>query len=261
MEFIVKILFPDCSNAIMLYTCSFLRRSRHTRAGVRANLSATNGFFSTAAAYGREDAAKESGATTAKGFPDDESLMTQIQEGDEQALVLLLERHAGRVFAIGLKVLRDREEAEELVQDVFFQLYRKSHLYNRNRGAARSWLLQTAYHRAFDRREYLQSRRFYDSRSVEEVADEMRASSDVEYEALLNQREAILRQAFEELSEKQRQTLTLFFFEGYTLREISEHTKEALPNIRHHYYRGLKQLKQVFDVSILAKNGQAHHGF
>ena len=187
--------------------------------------------------------------------------MLRIQEGDEQALALLLERYAGSVFAIGLKVLRDREEAEELVQDVFFQLFRKSHLYDPSRGAARSWLLQTAYHRAFDRREYLQARRFYDTRSVEDFAEEMRASSDVEYEARLNQSEAILRKAFEELSEKQRQTLTLFFFEGYTLREVSEQMKEALPNIRHHYYRGLKHLKEVFDVTLLAKKGQAYHEF
>lgn len=187
--------------------------------------------------------------------------MLQIQGGDEQALATLLERYAGTVFAIGLKVLRDREEAEELVQDVFFQVYRKCKLYDRNRGSARAWLLQTAYHRAFDRRDYLQSRRFYDSRSVDELAEEMRANSDVEYEARLNQGEAIVRKAFEGLSEKQRQTLTLFFFEGYTLREISEQMNEALPNIRHHYYRGLKQLKGVFDVSMLGKSGRAHHGF
>jgi RNA polymerase sigma-70 factor (ECF subfamily) len=143
-------------------------------------LSATNGFFSTAASYVAQGRERRSPA--AKVLPEDEVLMLRIQAGDEQALGLLLERYANIVLGIGLKVLRDREEAEELVQDVFFQVYRKCQLFDPNRGAARAWLLQTAYHRAFDRREYLRVRRFYDSKSVEEVAEEMRASSDVEYE-------------------------------------------------------------------------------
>jgi RNA polymerase sigma-70 factor (ECF subfamily) len=160
-------------------------------------LSATNGFFSTAEAYLAQR--REQRSSTAKVLPEDEMLMLRIQAGEEHALGLLLERYANIVLGIGLKVLRDREEAEELVQDVFFQVYRKCRLFDPSRGTARAWLLQTAYHRAFDRREYLRCRRFYDNRSVEEIAEEMRASSDVEYEAQVSQGETILRKAFLEL--------------------------------------------------------------
>ena len=218
-------------------------------------MSATNGFFSTAAAYATQDVEKRSSAGAA--CPEDEALMVRIQNGDEQALALLLERYAHTVLGIGLKVLRDREEAEELVQDVFFQVYRKCRLFDSTRGTTRAWLLQTAYNRAFDRREYLQSRHFYENHRVDELADIMRASSDVEYEARVHQGQTILRRAFEELSEKQRQTLTLFFFEGYTLREISEHLKEPLPNVRHHYYRGLKHLKDSGSITSLGRSRQA----
>jgi len=69
-----------------------------------------------------------------------------------------------------------------------------------------------AYHRAFDRRDYLQVRRFYDNRSVEELANVVRAYTDVEYEARIKQSETFLRKAFEILSEKQQLTLSLFFF-------------------------------------------------
>ena len=222
-------------------------------------MSATNGFFSTTAAYAAESVARRSAAT--KVFPEDENLMLRIQTGDEQALGVLLERYATTVLSIGLKVLRDREEAEELVQDVFFQVYRKCQLYDPSKGTARTWLLRTTYHRAFDRREYLQLRRFYDSRSVDEVAHQIRATSDVEYEAQISQRETIVRKAFDELTEKQRETLTLFFFEGYTLREISERLQESLPNIRHYYYRGLKQLKGCLDLTRKGQDHQAVHGF
>jgi hypothetical protein len=104
-------------------------------------LSATNGFFSTAEAYlvqGREQR-----SSTAKVLPEDETLMLRIQAGEEHALGLLLERYANIVLGIGLKVLRDREEAEELVQDVFFQVYRKCRLFDPSRGTTRAWLLQT----------------------------------------------------------------------------------------------------------------------
>jgi RNA polymerase sigma-70 factor, ECF subfamily len=220
-----------------------------------ATLSATNGFFSAIAGYAARTAERRSSAPTVS--PEDSLLMARIQAGDEEALGLLLERYAGIVLGIGLKILRDREEAEELVQDVFFQVYSKCRLYDCNRGTPRAWLLQTAYHRAFDRREYLQVRRFYDSKSVEELAEVMRASCDVELQARLNQGEEILRRAFDELTERQRQTLTLFFFEGYTLREISEELKESLPNVRHHYYRGLKHLKESTNITLLAKGRQA----
>jgi RNA polymerase sigma-70 factor, ECF subfamily len=224
---------------------------------IEGDLSATNGFFSTTAAYAAESVARKPASTRVS--PEDESLMLRIQSGDEQALGLLFERYATTVLSIGLKVLRDREEAEELVQDVFFQVYRKSQLYDPAKGTARTWLLRTTYHRAFDRREYLQLRRFYDTRSVDDIADQMCAASDVEYEVQINQREAIVRKAFEELSEKQRETLTLFFFEGYTLREISEHLKESLANIRHYYYRGIKHLKSHLDRPANGRGKQALH--
>jgi RNA polymerase sigma-70 factor (ECF subfamily) len=221
-------------------------------------LSITNGVLSAA---GYAATSSERRSSPAAVSPEDEALMLRIQGGDEQALALLMERYANVVLGIGFKILRDREEAEELLQDVFFQVYRKCHLYDSKRGTARAWLLQTAYHRAFDRREYLQIRRFYDNKSVEELADVMRASCDVEYEARLNQGEKILRRAFDELSEKQRQTLTLSFFEGYTLREISEVLREPLANVRHHYYRGLKHLKESANLTTLVKGRQAYHGF
>lgn len=219
-------------------------------------MSATNSFFPPAAYPAAE---MERQVTPAKLHPEDEALMARIQKGDEQALGQLLERYGAIVMSIGLKVLRDREEAQELVQDVFFQVFRKRDLYDPKKGSARAWLLQTAYHRAFDRREYLQIRGFYDRRNVEELVNLMQASSNVEREAQTRQRETILRQAFEGLSPKQRQTLTLFFFEGYTLREISEQLNEPLPNVRHHYYRGLKTLKASGGLNPL-KEGSLQNG-
>ncbi len=219
---------------------------------------ATNSFFPPSAAYSAAEVERQS--AQANVLADDEGLMVRIQKGEEHALGLLLERYGTVVMAIGVKVLRDREEAQELVQEVFFQVFRKCDLYDPGKGTARAWLLQTAYRRAFDRREYLQIRGFYECKNVEDLVEIMQASSSVEREALINEQEAILRQAFADLTTKQKSTLTLFFFEGYTLREISEKMKEPLPNVRHHYYRGLKTLKEHLGMNP-AKGEALHHGF
>jgi RNA polymerase sigma-70 factor, ECF subfamily len=212
-------------------------------------VSASDGVFPTAA-FPTPAIEKET-TVLSIARSEDELLMMRVQNGDEGALGQLFDRHAQTVLGIGMRVLRDPGEAQELVQDVFLQVYQKCHLFDPERGTARAWLLQTAYHRAFDRREYLQFRRFYENQNLEDYSEVMRASSDVEYEAQLEECEAVLRKAFEGLNENQRVTLQLFFFEGYTLREISDRLKEPLPKVRHFYYRGLKKLKESVDINSL----------
>ena len=180
-------------------------------------------------------------ATSARS--EDEALIARVQAGDEIALGTLLDRYARLVIGVGSRVLRDPGEAQELVQDVFLHVYRKCQLFDPKKGSFRAWLIQIASHRAFDRREYLNLHRFYDDRNLDDFVDVIQAACDVEYEAQVNQSEAALRKAFGELSDKQRATMELYFFEGYTLREISQRLNESLANTRHYYYRALERLK------------------
>ena len=174
---------------------------------------------------------------------EDAGLMELVQAGDESALGQLLDRHGRLVLRIGVRVLRDPGEAQELVQDTCLQVFRKAKLFDPTRGSFRSWLSQIAARRAFDRREYLTLHRFYDDRNLDDYVDLICGDVDVEYQTLLLQSEALLRQTFNALSDKQRTTLELYFFEGYTLREISQRLNESLANIRHYYYRALERLK------------------
>jgi RNA polymerase sigma-70 factor (ECF subfamily) len=183
-------------------------------------------------------------SSLASARTDDEALIARVQAGDQAALGTLLERHSRLVLGIGARVLRDPGEAQELVQDVFLHVYRKCRLFDPEKGSFRSWLLRIASHRAFDRREYLNLHRFYDERNLDDFVDVIQAACDLEYQAQVSQGEAALRHAFRELSEKQRVTLELYFFEGYTLREISERLNESLANTRHYYYRALDRLKK-----------------
>lgn len=177
--------------------------------------------------------------------------MVRVQAGDEAALGTLLDRYARLVLGIGYRILRDPGEAQELVQDVFLHAYRKCQLFDPQKGAFRSWIVCITCHRALERREYLTLHRFYDHRNLDDFADVFQAATNLEHEAEIEQYGQILRKAFEELNERQHRTVQMYFFEGYTLREISERLNESLPNTRHYYYRALEHLRSTVAINSI----------
>lgn len=178
----------------------------------------------------------------------DESLLRQVQEGDKSALGVLFRRHARSVRNVAYRVLRNEAEADDLVQEVFLFIFRKAALFDAAIGAARSWIFQIAYHRAFDRRRYLNSRHFYSVQELDDAAFQMASQTkqplfdEFSIEGILGSDLAARFNA--RLTTEQRETIELFFFEGYTLREIAELTGRSLVNVRNHYYRGLGRLRR-----------------
>ena len=100
----------------------------------------------------------------------DEVLIARICEGEKEAFGCLFRRYARLVRAIGYKILRDESEADDLLQDVFLFVHRKSEVFDSSKSPARSWIVQVTYHRAIDRRRYLDSRHFYTRVDLEDVA-------------------------------------------------------------------------------------------
>lgn len=176
--------------------------------------------------------------------PSDEELMARIQAKDPKGLDLLYSRYARLVFGIGLRILNDKSEAEEVVQEAFFFLYQKALLFDPAKGSAKGWVMQIAFSRARDRRAHLLRRGFYSGTDVESLDDTLQGESDVEREVGLRIDFSRLLCAFEDLSEMQRRTLELFYFQGLELREISQRLNEPFGNVRHHLYRGLERLRK-----------------
>jgi RNA polymerase sigma-70 factor (ECF subfamily) len=174
----------------------------------------------------------------------DEELMALLKKGDADALRALFSRFSRLVMGIALRILRDRGEAEEIVQDVFVYLHGKAGLYDSAKGSARQWIVQVAWHKSLTRREYLGRRAFYAGTDVESLVDTLLGGTDLDREVESRLNRGQLEKAFEELPETQRRTLALFFFEGLELREVSEQLNESLSNIRHYYYRGLQRLRK-----------------
>ena len=196
----------------------------------------------------RNDVAERT-VETITAFPEvsDELLLRQVSKGAKDELGLLFRRHAHAVRNVAYRVLRNEAEADDLVE-VFLFIFRKAALFDASQGAARSWIFQVAYHRAFDRRRYLNSRHFYTSRDLDQTAqrladprDEL-AVHEVSMEGILGK--GLTTRFNAQLTPEQQETIRLFFFEGYALKEIAQLTGRSLVNVRQHYYRGLARLRK-----------------
>jgi RNA polymerase sigma-70 factor, ECF subfamily len=227
--------------ACVLYKSSFPAPSRRFSNGESLSSSASDGLFPAASAWARSR--KDDDAPTPPAKADDASLMARVQASDEAALGELLERYARLVLGIGYRILRDSGEAQELVQDVFLHVYRKAHIFDPQRGSFRTWVIRIACSRALNRRQYLNLRRFYDDRNLDDYVGVFQAATNLDYQVELGQCGRALQEAFEELNEKQRKTVEMYFFEGYTLREISVRLNDSLGNTRHYYYRAMEKLR------------------
>jgi RNA polymerase sigma-70 factor (ECF subfamily) len=177
----------------------------------------------------------------------DESLLSKTCAGDRDALALLFRRYARPVWSVGQRILQDKAEAEDLVQEVFLYIHRKSTLFDASKGSARSWIIQVAYTQALLRRRGLKTHGFYLSgiadRPVEcHQTDDKGAHYDHSVEGLFGRNG--WKKILEDLTQDQRETFWLHFFEGYTFTEIAEKLGQSYASVRNHHYRGLEKLRK-----------------
>jgi RNA polymerase sigma-70 factor, ECF subfamily len=176
----------------------------------------------------------------------DIELITRLRDGQQEALSPLFDRYHRLVLSIAAKIVHDRTEAEDLMQEVFFEVYRSAGRFDPDRGAAKSWIIQFAYYKSLKRRRYLTLRgAFEDSQIRAFEADEATEAPSPQNEDFSNEEIlAVVQQGLGELTPKQREVVQLICFEGLLFREIAERTHESLNNVRHHYYRGIGKLRE-----------------
>ena len=185
----------------------------------------------------------------------DEALLRGICENDRTALAALFRRYAAVVRGVAYRVLRNAAEADDLLQDIFLLVHRLCGTFDRSKGSARFWILQMTYRRAISRRRYLNSRHFYTHLDLDQAANQLGGGagsdrSEASINDIIDRKEA-LQTWLTELSECQRQTLHLFFYEGYTFEEIAAKLGQTVGNARNHYYRGLQKLRKQISAGKL----------
>lgn len=147
----------------------------------------------------------------------DAALVARMARGEREALALLYSRHAARLLALAAHILKDREEAEDTVHDVFLEAWHKAASYSEQRGAVGAWLSLRARSRAIDRRRSVPRTRAV---SLEALGGDGPADPAPDPTRIQDQRR--LGQAFAVMTADEQQVILLGYFEGLTSSEIAE---------------------------------------
>lgn len=176
---------------------------------------------------------------------DDAARLADVAGGDAAALGVLFDRHIRAVYSIALRVVRDESEAEEVVQDVFAQVWRQSARYDRTRGTVAAWLLTIARTRAIDRLRARRARPDTSAASIDLPAEHVAPSVDP-VDVIDAERDAQrVRMALDELPVLQRLALELAYFEGLTQSEIAQRLEEPLGTVKTRIRLGLLKLRDA----------------
>ena len=177
------------------------------------------------------------------GLLTDEAVLHNIAHGCEACFDLLFLRFFRPVLNLANKIIRDRSEAEDVVQEVFLAIHQQRQRFDPSVGPARTWVLQFGYYKSLKRRRYLSKRHFYEEHVS--IDEDRHDSLMVQPEFVQRSVECkeIIEQALATLSSAQRRVIELSHFEGHTLREISQMEGKELSGIRNSYYRGVNALK------------------
>jgi RNA polymerase sigma-70 factor (ECF subfamily) len=176
-----------------------------------------------------------------------EGLLALVADGDEPAFAELYRRVAPAVFGLVTKVVRDPAQAEEVTQEVFVELWRRSPRFDPARGTARSWIMTCAHRRAVDRvrsaeraarRDDLAGRRDQ-GRPYDEVVEQVETSLQREH----------VRRSLDVLTDLQREAVVLAYYGGYTHREIAELLGVPSGTVKTRLRDGLLRLRDHLGVS------------
>ncbi|WP_449345201.1 ECF RNA polymerase sigma factor SigK [Streptomyces narbonensis] len=174
-------------------------------------------------------------------------VMSKVAQGDQQAFSTLYDALAPTVFGIVVRVLRDRAQSEEVTQEVMIDLWRQAARYEPTAGSVTSWAATIAHRRAVDRvrsaqaatdREHAQAAREHTT-AFDEVAEQVETRLESEQ----------VRRCLRDLTELQRQAVTLAYYGGLTYREVAETLHTPLPTIKTRMRDGLIRLRDCMGVT------------
>jgi RNA polymerase sigma-70 factor (ECF subfamily) len=175
-----------------------------------------------------------SSASLSMPEPQAEALLRRLAAGDQAALGAFYDLYAGLANGLALRILRDTSEAEDVVQEVFVQVWRQADRFDPRRGSPEAWLCTITRTRALDRLRRRASRR-------EEPGDTITATT----EAPRTEEALAVRRALEGLSPDQRRALELAYYEGLTQSEIAARLGEPLGTIKTRIRTAMIRLRDV----------------
>jgi RNA polymerase sigma-70 factor (ECF subfamily) len=194
-------------------------------------------------------AGEEAGLTTSLIESSDADLIGLAALGDARALEVLYDRYSGVVFSFALRIVGDRELAEEILQEAFFRAWQQGGNFSSGRGTFITWLLSITHNLSIDEiRKRRRRPQKADSEEPEQVlasVPDTGAGGDVEGEVWLGALRDTIGTALADLPPAQRQAIEMAYFRGMTQREIAESLGEPLGTIKTRMRLGLQKLKDA----------------
>lgn len=178
-------------------------------------------------------------------------LMKRIQARDTEALSELYDLYSRLLFGLILSVVKKRTEAEDLLQEVFVQIWEKAPAFDADKGNVYGWVTTLTRHKAIDR---IRSRNY---KSQVREANELEPArldgdgfSDPLDATIMAERAELLKKALQEIPEEQRQVIEIAYYNGFTQAELSEHLDIPLGTVKTRMRQGMIKLKNLLQRYI-----------
>ena len=182
---------------------------------------------------------------------EDAELLRAVARGDEAAFARVYDRYSPILLGLLLRILRSRAEAEDVLQEVFLQVWQQARSFDPTRGRPFTWLVTLARSRAIDRLRAGDARERAAQRSAEDAPPAATApQSWADEEAIRAERAEAVRDALGELPEEQRQVLLLAYLEGMSQSEIAAAKNQPLGTVKTRTRAGLKKLSEALRARL-----------
>jgi RNA polymerase sigma-70 factor (ECF subfamily) len=184
----------------------------------------------------------------------DADLAAQLAAGEQWPMEVLYDRYVRLVFSVVLKILHDKEHAEDVVQEVFARVWRSADRFQASSGGFSSWLLAIAHNRAIDelRRQGTQKRQVV----LADEDDAIQSASDPDVgpaeQAWIMHERIRVRAALQQLPAEQREVIELAYFGGLTQRDIADQTNTPLGTVKTRVRLGLQKLRELLKADVSA---------
>lgn len=174
----------------------------------------------------------------------DQASLARIARGDQTAFAELYDRHARLVYSLALRILQDGADAEDIVQEVFAQVWAQAARYDASRGAVAAWMLTLTRSRAIDklRAKRVRPEAAADASAAESVVDSAAAQ---DLELLSAEQVTRLQRALKELPDAQRIALELAYYEGLTHVEVASQLNEPLGTVKTRIRQAVMKLREA----------------
>jgi RNA polymerase sigma-70 factor, ECF subfamily len=172
---------------------------------------------------------------------DDGALLQLVRQGDQRAMAEVFDRYGRAVYSVALRILKDTGHAEDVMQEIFFQVWRNSDSFVQGRGSLGAWLVVIARNRSID---LLRRRKPTDSVEDVVLASSTNLASEAEHNALMEKVQKVLK----DLPAEQQRSMELAFFEGLSHSEIAERTGDPLGTVKTRIRLALITLRKAFQA-------------